>query len=102
MKVAITRFGLPRSDAVPSQDHFAAKLWPQGLIAVLADGLGDAAEGGEAAARAVHSLVMNFQSRPRTWTADAVTRRVDPPERPAEEDQPRRHSRGYGSGSRCV
>ncbi len=68
LKASITSHGLPRSEQEGSQDAFAAQLWQDSLIAVLADGVGTATAGGEAARRAVTTFTGNFQSRPRNWS----------------------------------
>ena len=68
LKAKISSFGLAASPGAPSQDAFAAQLWQQSIIAVIADGVGSGENGGEAAAKAVESIVNNFKSRPRTWT----------------------------------
>ncbi len=68
LKANITSHGLPRSEQEGSQDAFAAQLWQDSLIAVLADGVGTATAGGEAARRAVTTFTGNFQSRPRNWS----------------------------------
>ncbi len=68
LKANITSHGLPRSEEEGSQDAFAAQIWQDSLVAVLADGVGTAAAGGEAARRSVATLTGNFQSRPRNWS----------------------------------
>jgi serine/threonine protein phosphatase PrpC len=68
LKANITRHGIPCSETHGSQDAFTAELWRDTLIAVLADGVGTAAAGGEAARRAVTTVTGNFQSRPRNWS----------------------------------
>lgn len=68
LKANITSHGIARSEADGSQDAFAAQIWQDSLIAVMADGVGTAAAGGEAARRTVTTLTGNFQSRPRNWS----------------------------------
>lgn len=68
MKIHLTSFGLSHRDGVESHDAFAAKSREETVIAVLADGAGSSAAAGEAARRAVRSLVTNYETRPRSWT----------------------------------
>src|SRR5437879_12314140 len=68
MKVHLTSFGLPHREGVESHDAFAAKAREETVIAVLADGAGSSPAAGEAARRAVRSLMTNYETRPRSWT----------------------------------
>lgn len=68
MKIRLTSFGLPHSEGSESHDAFAVKSWNDTAIAVLADGAGSSRMAQEASQRAVHSLVANYPSRPRSWT----------------------------------
>jgi serine/threonine protein phosphatase PrpC len=63
----MTSYGLPKHPAHPSQDAFAAQAWGETAIAVVADGVGGARAGAEAARRAVDSLVRSYRERPRAW-----------------------------------
>ena len=67
MKATITTHNLAREERGASQDACAGLLWRESLIALLADGVGDAEHGGAAARRAVDSLLTNFKSRPVAW-----------------------------------
>jgi serine/threonine protein kinase len=68
LKASVTTCTLGASPKHGSQDAAHAEQWRDTLIAVVADGVGTAAEGREAATRVVESLVANFKSRPATWT----------------------------------
>ena len=67
MKAIITTHGVPRGPA-PSEDACAAELWNDAIIAVVADGVGQAECAAEAAQRIVSSTLQNFKARPRTWS----------------------------------
>lgn len=68
MKVNTTSFGLGRAEAEESQDSFAVRAWDETVIAVVADGVGAAREGKEAASQIVRSLIRDYEARPRTWS----------------------------------
>src|SRR5258708_18800922 len=68
MKVHLTSLGLRHREGAESHDAFAAKSREETVIAVLADGAGSSPAAGEAARRAVSSLVTNYERRPRSWT----------------------------------
>ena len=68
MKVNTTSFGFAHSDKAESQDSFDVKSWDETIIAVVADGVGGAREGKQAASRIVKTLVSNYAVRPKTWT----------------------------------
>lgn len=68
MKVNTTSFGFARSEKKESQDSFEVKSWGETIIAVVADGAGTARDGKEASSRIVHSLVSNYEARPKTWS----------------------------------
>ena len=68
LQVHITSFGLACSEKAGSQDVCAAEVWHDALLAVMADGVGAARAGREAATKTVESVVANFKSRPRTWS----------------------------------
>jgi serine/threonine protein phosphatase PrpC len=81
MNVHSTSFGLAQRPGEHSHDSFAIKVWEETLIAVLADGTGSTDAAREASERAVHSLVTDYQTRPRTWTPQRAltefTRRIN-------------------------
>jgi serine/threonine protein kinase len=68
VKILSTSFGLARNEDCESHDAFAVKSWEDTAIAVLADGAGSSRQALEASRRAVNSFVMNYKSRPRSWT----------------------------------
>ena len=68
MKANLTTHGLARTEKSGSQDASDAQLWQDCVIAVVADGVGDAEYAREAATKVVESIVNNFKSRPGTWS----------------------------------
>lgn len=68
MKAAITRFTLAASERRASQDACEGLLLPDAVIAVIADGAGQADGALEAATKTVSSIIANFKARPRTWS----------------------------------
>lgn len=68
MKVAVTTHNLAVDRKRESEDACAAEVWHDSVIAVVADGVGHAQHGGEAARRTVESIVTNFKSRPKSWS----------------------------------
>jgi serine/threonine protein phosphatase PrpC len=74
VKAAITRFALAASEKHGTQDACEAVLLPDAVIAVIADGAGQAEGAREAATKAVASITANFKARPRTWS---VARALD-------------------------
>ena len=81
LQVSAETFAFPANRQKPSQDAAAVKEFSGVFIAAVADGLGSAKEGGEAATRAVESLTRNFPARPRAWssgkTLDEITRHLN-------------------------
>ncbi len=69
MQSVITTHNLAASEKSGSEDACAAELWRDSVIAVLADGVGSARHAQEAATRAVESIITNFKSRPKSWSA---------------------------------
>lgn len=67
LKAIITTHGVPKG-AAPSEDACGAELWNDAIIAVVADGVGQAEFAAEAAQRIVESTLQNFKARPRTWS----------------------------------
>ena len=69
LRVRSEQAGHSRVPTTPSED--AALCFEQEgvTVAVVADGMGSAKEGGAAARRAVTALKQNFPARPRSWTA---------------------------------
>ena len=68
MKAVLTTHGVAREAASENQDAAGAEIWNDAIIAVVADGVGSAEMGGEAARRVVASTLQNFKARPRTWS----------------------------------
>lgn len=81
MKASITRFGLAASEKNGSQDACDAVLLPDAVLAVIADGAGQADGAREAAMKTVSSITANFKARPRTWSVpkalDEFTRLIN-------------------------
>lgn len=67
LKIHTTSFGMPRSPQTPSHDAFAVQTHGETVVAVLADGAGEARGAGEAARKIVKSLMTNYPARPATW-----------------------------------
>ncbi len=68
MKMLCTAHGVPREEARASEDAFRVVELDGGALAVLADGVGSALEGGAAARRAVEMFHDYYRSRPQAWT----------------------------------
>ncbi|MBI3870141.1 MAG: bifunctional protein-serine/threonine kinase/phosphatase [Verrucomicrobia bacterium] len=81
LRVSAEKFGYAREDGRPTEDAAIVKEFESAVVAVVADGLGAAKRGGEAAARAVETLARNFPARPRAWTAgkalEEITRHLN-------------------------
>src|SRR5436189_608004 len=69
LRVKTATFGFSRDDAQPSEDAAATREVEGAFVAVIADGLGSAKEGGAAATRATETLIRNFRARPQAWSA---------------------------------
>ena len=68
LKAHITTHLLARSKAEPAQDVCDAKTHHDAIIGALADGVGGAEMGQEAATRTVESFISYFKSRPPSWS----------------------------------
>lgn len=68
LKVLLTTCALARSEQEPSQDVCDAQTYHESVIAALADGVGRAELGREAALKTVESFVSYFKSRPPSWS----------------------------------
>lgn len=81
LRVSAETFAFARSEGKPSEDASVVKEFDGAFLAAVADGLGSAKQGGEAAARAVETLARNFPARPRAWTAgktlEEITRHLN-------------------------
>ena len=69
MKTTSTTHSLAADLKAGSQDACAVETWREAAVAVVADGVGGAEGGREAAERVVKFIVSNFKSRPKSWSA---------------------------------
>ena len=76
LRVSSESFTSPGREDRPSDDASMVKEFDGTHIAAVADGLGSAKKGGEAAARAVETLVRNFPARPRAWSAGKAVEEI--------------------------
>ena len=70
MGLHVTTAAIPRSGHTRSDDAFAHRQHDGVFVAAMADGMGSARAGGEAAASATRRLVDNFETRPSGWPVD--------------------------------
>jgi serine/threonine protein phosphatase PrpC len=82
LRVRATSHTRPRVDDTPGDDVSVARALDDGtFIAVVADGLGSARQGRDAAEKAVAHYTANFRNRPRAWstakTLDEITRHLN-------------------------
>jgi serine/threonine protein phosphatase PrpC len=81
LRVSAETFAFARDGEKPSEDASVIKEFSGVFLAAVADGLGSAKQGGEAAKRAVEMLAQNFPARPRAWTAgktlEEITRHLN-------------------------
>ena len=82
LRVHATAFTRPREDDKPGDDVSAARALDDGtFIAVVADGLGSARQGRDAAEKAVAHFTANFRNRPQAWgtakTLEEITRHLN-------------------------
>lgn len=70
MSLKVTTFSLPGAGRDHSDDACEYRHCAEVLVAAMADGMGSARAGGEAAARATRRLVDNFEARPDGWSID--------------------------------
>ena len=82
LRVQATCFTRPREDNKPGDDVSAARAFEDGtFIAVVADGLGSARQGRDAAEKTVAHYTANFRNRPRAWstakTLEEITRHLN-------------------------
>lgn len=68
MRLQITAHGAARSDRAVSEDAVRHEVRSDLAIVAIADGLGSAKDGGEAAQRAVNMLVDYYLARPKAWS----------------------------------
>src|ERR1051325_1586354 len=67
MKVHITSFGIPAPGKKFSDDAWNSQVGPNSILAIIADGVGRAEQGREAAQKTVQSFLQAFKCRPETW-----------------------------------
>lgn len=81
LRVSAETFSFARDEQKPSEDAAVVKEFDGVFLAAVADGLGSAKQGGEAAARAVGALAKNFPARPHAWSAgktlEEITRHLN-------------------------
>jgi serine/threonine protein phosphatase PrpC len=81
LRVSAETFAFARDQQKPSEDAAVVKEYDGVLLAAVADGLGSARQGGEAATRAVETLARNFPARPSAWSAgktlEEITRHLN-------------------------
>ncbi|NDE98378.1 MAG: bifunctional protein-serine/threonine kinase/phosphatase [Verrucomicrobia bacterium] len=82
LRVHATSFTRPREEDKPGDDVSVARALEDGtFIAVVADGLGSARQGRDAAEKAVAHYAANFRNRPRAWsptkTLEEITRHLN-------------------------
>src|SRR6478752_4097681 len=70
MALHVTTASIPGTGHDRSDDAFAQRQHDGICIAAVADGMGSARAGGEAAASATRRLVDNFETRPAGWSVD--------------------------------
>jgi serine/threonine protein phosphatase PrpC len=81
LRVTAESFAFARGEQQPSEDAALVKDFSGAFLAAVADGLGSAKQGGEAAKRVVETLARNFPARPRSWSAgktlEEITRHLN-------------------------
>jgi serine/threonine protein phosphatase PrpC len=82
LRVHATSFTRPREDGKPGDDASATRALDDGtFIAIVADGLGSARQGRDAAEKVVAHYTANFRNRPRAWstakTLEEITRHLN-------------------------
>ena len=77
LRVRTTTFVQAASDGAPPDDVAQARAFDDGTaLAVVADGLGGAELGGDAARRTVATYLANFRNRPRAWSTDKALEEI--------------------------
>ncbi len=82
LRIHATSFTRPRTDDKPGDDAFVARALDDGtFVAVVADGLGSARQGRDAAEKVVAHYTANFRNRPAAWstakTLEEITRHLN-------------------------
>jgi serine/threonine protein phosphatase PrpC len=70
MGLHVTTSSVPGTGRAQSDDAFAHRQHGGVYVAAVADGMGSARAGGEAAVSATRRLVENFETRPSSWSVD--------------------------------
>lgn len=70
MGLHVTTASIPGAGRARSDDACEHRRYGSVYVAAMADGVGSARAGGEAAISATHRLVENFETRPSGWTVD--------------------------------
>lgn len=70
MDLYVTTASVPGAGRARSDDAWAHRLYGGIQVAAVADGVGSARAGGEAAVLATRRLVENFETRPAGWSVD--------------------------------
>lgn len=76
MDLSVSHFAQSRPGHPQTDDAFACLRTVDGLVAAVADGVGSAREGGEAARRTVRQLTDNYAARPATWHPERALREL--------------------------
>ncbi|HEY1170882.1 MAG TPA: protein phosphatase 2C domain-containing protein [Verrucomicrobiae bacterium] len=77
LRVHATAFVISKDEAAPPDDSVTSETYPDGLfLAVLADGMGSARHGREAAQRVTSAFTTHFASRPRAWPLAKVLEEI--------------------------
>jgi serine/threonine protein phosphatase PrpC len=76
LRVRAETFSFARDAQTPSEDAALTKEFSGVFLAAVADGLGSAKQGGEAATRVIQALARNFPARPRGWSAGKTLQEI--------------------------
>jgi len=76
LRVRAETFSFARDAQTPSEDAAFTKEFSGVFLAAVADGLGAAKQGGEAATRVIQALARNFPARPRGWSAGKTLQEI--------------------------
>lgn len=70
LNILSSAFSLAKRRSLVSDDYYAVSSDSDCTIAIVCDGVGSAAAGGEAAKRTVNYIINNFKIRPKTWSIE--------------------------------
>jgi len=68
--IKLSGFSLAKGKELIGDDFYDVKTMEDLTIAVLCDGVGSALEGAEAAKRVTNHLMLNFKTRPQSWSIE--------------------------------